>query len=247
MRRTLVGCALLSLAAAWLLPVYAGPPAKVAVVASAEDLKAEAAAKIAGLEESLATSQSYSEDESAIARQAGVLACMAQAIAEHPDKAKVGVSATALRDAAIALRDADSYETAKASFTAAKTALAGNGSPDGTVEFDWLELIDFHSLMEEVNARNSQLRRVIRRPTDPQTDSLHATTMAVLALITHKNTADIENKAEIEKWENYSAEFQASMTELAAALKKKDQAASMELFKRSSASCAECHKTFRVD
>jgi hypothetical protein len=102
----------------------AGAPVDTATVAPVEDLKAEAAAKISSLEELLKDSASFAESKKRqIPQAAGVLACMAQAIAEHKDREKSGVSAADLRDAAFGLIQSASPEDAAKALASAKQAM----------------------------------------------------------------------------------------------------------------------------
>ncbi|HUG93837.1 MAG TPA: hypothetical protein VML55_23615, partial [Planctomycetaceae bacterium] len=126
-------------------------PVKVAEWISVEDLNALAGEQLKTLEQQLGDQGAYDErNEKDIPRTAGALACVAQAIAEHKDHSRLKVSAPALRDAALKLAKADAYSAAATALEQAQGAYAGTGAAGGPVEFDWTELIDVDSLMDEV-------------------------------------------------------------------------------------------------
>ncbi len=237
---------LLSLSLAWLLPVDAAAPVKLASVAPIGDLTAEVKAIIVRLDGFVADKESYTAatDDKKIQQAAGVLACLAQAVAEHEKKAEAKFSAPNLRDAAIAVRDSKTLGDAKKTLDVVKKVHSGEATGEAKVEFPWNKLINLHRVMEEVNARNSKLRRVIRRPKDPQTESLHASTLAVLAVAIHADTHEVKDKKDIGKWQDLSLSYQKSMTSLAAAMKTKD-ASSKTLYLAGAKSCSACHEAFR--
>jgi hypothetical protein len=235
-------------AAAWMVPVYGDAPVKIAAVAPVEDLAAETEAKLAALDELLKDDESYAvEQKKGVAQAAGVLACMGQAIAEHPDKAKVKVAGPDLRNAALAIIGSKTLQEATAALGLAKKAAAGEASGKAETAHAWNKLINLHRLMEEVNARNSKLRGVLRRPKDPREDSLHASTLAVLAVVIHADTHEVKDPAQIPKWQGYALDFQQSMTGLSAALKSGQIEAAKEFYLKSADSCKHCHEAFRKE
>lgn len=226
----------------------AGAPVDTATVAPIDDLKAEASAKIALLGDLLKDADKFAEAKKrSIPQAAGVLACVAQAIVEHKEREKAGVSAANLRDAALAVIKSGSHDDAMKALTSAKQALEGKGDGKAAAEYEWNKLINLHRLMEELNSRNSKIRTALRRPKDPQAESLHATTLAVLALAIHADTHEVKDKSQIPQWQGYAANYQKNMTDLAAAIKAKDKERSSELFKAATTSCNDCHKQFRKE
>ena len=87
----------------------------------------------------------------------------------------------------------------------------------------------------------------IDRPKDPQAESLHATTLAVLALAIHADTHEVKDKSQIPQWQGYATDYRKKMTDLAAAIKAKDKERGNELFRAAQTSCIDCHKTFRKE
>lgn len=233
---------LIALSMALLLPAFADSKSKVVEVAAIDDLAAEIKAQIAKLDGFLESRASHAEarETKSIQQAAGVLACLAQATAEHKNKSEVKIAAPDLRDAAIAVRDSKSMGDAKAGLEKVKVAQGGKAS-GAKVEHPWNKLCNLHRLMEEVKLRNYQLKRVIRRPKDPQQDSLHATTIAVLAIAAHADTHEVKKESEIPEWQGYAKDLRKSMVEVAAALKKKDTKTAKTLWVASAKVCTDCH------
>ncbi len=228
--------------------VNAGAPVDTAMVAPIDDLKAEASAKIAALDDLLKDADKFAEAKKrSIPQAAGVLACVAQAIVEHKEREKAGVSAADLRDAALAIIKSGSHEDATKALVSAKQAFEGKGDGKASAEHEWNKLINLHRLMEEINSRNSKIRAALRRPKDPQAESVHASTLAVLALAIHADTHEVKDKAQIPQWQGFATDYQKNMTGLAAAIKAKDKERSSELFKVATTSCNDCHKQFRKE
>lgn len=247
MKKSLLLVALASLATAVLLPAYGKAPAKLDEVAPVEDLAAEANDKLAELEEYLKDQQTWTEGrETKVVQHAGVLAVVGQAIAEHPHKDKVKINGPALRDAAIAIYKAQSFDDAKAAFERARRAAAGEAEGNAAVEHDWAKLINMHGLMAEVNYRNARLRRAVIRPRNPA-DSRHATMLAVLGLVIYSDTHEVKDKADLPKWHGHATDFRKAMLEAAAAVRNQDAAAGKVSFLNAQKACAACHKTFRVE
>lgn len=231
-----------------LLPCEAAAPLKVATVAPVADLVAEADEKIKLLEESLASDQKYQELKgSAIPADAGVLAVLAQAIAESEEKASWKASAPDLRDGAVTIAQSKSYDDAKKGLAAVKAAhdgKAGSAKP----EAEWNKLCRLGSLMKEINKRNGKLRRATRSlPADPAEVARDASVLAVLALAVHDDTHEVKDAAGIPEWQKLSKEFSAEFTATSAALKKKDKDAASAAFKKGNAACTACHDKWRKE
>lgn len=233
-----------------VLPLgYAASPVDTTAIAPVADLKAEAAAKITALEGLVADAAKFEESKkSQIPQAAGVLACMAQAIVEHKDRDAAKVAAADLRDAALVLTKIADKDHAQATqaLAAAKAAFEGKSDGKAVAEYEWKKLINLHRMMEEINGRNGKIRLAIRRPKDPEAESLHATTLAVLAVAMKADTHEVKDPAQIPKWEGFAEDYRKKMIELAAAMKKKDKAAG-DIFKAAQKSCAECHAVFRKE
>lgn len=245
-RLTFVMC-LASIGVASLLPVFAGAPVKMGTVAPINELAAEAEAKIAALEAGLVSADSYSQGKKAISGDAGVLAVLAQAVAEHDGNAAWKKSAADVRDAAIALANAKSFDEAKKSLDAVKAAQGGKAS-GAKADADWSKLAKLGAVMAEVNKRHGKLRRATKKaPADAGETTRDASVLAVLAVVAQADTHEVKSgkPADIGKWQGYAKDMQANATKAADALRKKDDAAFKETFTTLNKSCTECHKDFR--
>ena len=104
-----------------------------------------------------------------------------------------------------------------------------------------------HDLMEEVNYRNSRLRRAVRRSRDPAKDARHASTMAVLALVLLVDTHEASKPAEITSWKRHTLEFQRNMTAVAVAIRKRETTKVKPLYLKAAKACNACHAEFRAE
>jgi hypothetical protein len=236
--------ALTLLTGACLAPVHAAE--KLSTVAPVADLVAEAELKIKEIEESLATPDAYTKaKKKGVPQSAGTLAVLAQAIAEHDEESAWKKSAADIRDGALAIAKSGSIDDAKKGLEAVKTA-AGGTAGSGKVEHAWDKLIDMDSLMSEVSKRNGKVRKAVSKaPDDFAVASRDASVLAVLSLAIEADTHDVKDKADIEKWKQYSKDLQTSMTKIATTLKAKNQPEAKTLFVGSGASCNKCHTEIR--
>jgi hypothetical protein len=251
LNKILVCLSLGALATSFLLPCQAAAPAKIASVAPITDVVAEAEAKIKGLEEALATENSYRENKgTSIPTAAGVLAVLAQAVVESEEKAAWQPAAADLRDAARAVAAAKSYDEAKTGLLAIKDAHGGKTS-GAKPEAEWNKLSGLKQVMKEINSRAGKLRRATKKkePTEAEfaEAARDASVMAVLGLAAHDDTHEVKSgKAEdIADWKKFSKEFQIQLSAASAAFKKKDMAAGGDAWKKGNAACTECHNKFR--
>lgn len=224
----------------------AAAPVKIKEVAPVADLVTEAEAKIKAIEEALASEDKYQEAKAtALVRDAAVLAVLSQAIAESEEKAAWKASAPDLRDAAIGLGGAKSFDDAKKALAAIKEAHGGKAG-GAKLEAEWNKLGKFGAVMKEVNVRNGRLRRYVRKlPDNPNDAARDASVLAVLALVAHDDTHEVKQAADVPEWQSLSKEFQSQMTAAAAAFNKKDAAGAKAGFDKANAACNSCHKKFR--
>jgi hypothetical protein len=231
-----------------MLPCQGAAPLKIAAVAPVADLVAEAEIKVKALDVSLASEKSYLEGKTtSILSDAGVLAILAQAIVESEEKGAWKASAADLRDGAVAIVKAKSYDEAKAGHAAVKAAHDGKAG-GAKAEADWNKLSRLGALMKEVNKRNGKLRRSTRLlPPNPEEAARDASVLAVLGLATHDDTHEVKDQAQIPEWQKFSKEFSVEMTATAAALKKSDKEAAANAFKKANVACNDCHEKFRKE
>lgn len=225
-------------------PVLAESPVPVEKVISADDLVAEVQYQLEQLNGFVASEGDFAKanEKKKVAQAAGTIACLAQALVEHDD-APEKIAAEALRDAALTLKKPDSIATTKTAIETMQAAMQGKG--EGAAEHDWAKLINLHRMMEEMNARNSQIRRIIRRPKDAAEDSRHASTQAVLGLALIADTHEVKNPDDLPEWNRMATEYQATMSELAKALRSGNLDQAKELYATGAKSCSTCHEKFR--
>ncbi|MAG93496.1 MAG: hypothetical protein CMJ48_07080 [Planctomycetaceae bacterium] len=240
---------LMCIAAGIALPVKGdpAPTKKKPLVPHVGDLVLESRAKLEMLSEFVKDEKTFKEAlEEEQPKAAGVLACMAQAIAEHPDKKSAKVSAVALRDAAIEARDATELDEAKAALAKIETALAGKAEPDGDdVSFAWDELIGMFEMMEEMNTRQSKINRIMRRSREPLEDSLHATTNLVLSIAMEADISYVDEDEDIKLWVDISQEYIEDMQIVAAAIREGKAKDGKKPFLDGVKTCTACHKKLR--
>lgn len=233
--------ALALLACACFVPAFAAE--KISSVAPIADLVSEIEGQVKDLETNLADESKFKKKSNA--RAAGVLAALAQAVAQSDEDAPLKKSAADLRDAAVELSKAGSAADAKKALEGVKAALGGK-SGGAKAEYDWSKFVDVHNLMEEVQSRNAKLGKVIRKGTQDADSVRHATVLAVLGLSLEANPPkDKQDKKDVESWQQYSRDFTAGFADLSASLKAKDAAKVKASYTAVSKSCASCHEKFK--
>jgi cytochrome c556 len=249
LKTALLGLCVGAVGLSLLLPCYAAAPVKIATVAPIGDLTAEAEVKIKSLEDALATDKSWAEGKrTAIPTDAGVLAVLAQATVESDETAAWKAAAADVRDGAIAIATAKTYDDAKKGLATVKSAhggTAGGAKPD----HEWNKLCGLGGVMKEVQRRSTKLTRAtkLKAPDEEKTAeaSRDASVLAVLALAMHDDTHEVKKKDEVPEWQKIAKEFQAEMTAASAAFKKKDLAAATDAVNKGKKACGTCHDKFR--
>ncbi len=230
---------------AFLVPIFAKPPVELQKVASIKDLTALAKEQVESIAEQSETEEKYALTKEEIRREAGVLAVLAQATLEHPDRKTQKMSPLALRDAALKLAKSKTYEGVKSALPQLRAAAGGEGASEKFAEVAWKDLIEMDDLMHVVNAKNSRIRRAARRSRDPEADSRNAALVAVLSLSMAEKTDQLSGADEKTAWKKYALDFQKGMTDLAAAFKAKDKAAIEKHLAFATKACNDCHAHFR--
>lgn len=224
---------------------YAELPVKLDAIAPAADLVSEAQERIKDLTgDLLASEEAYKENADKVRQAASMLAVVSQAIAEHPEDSALKTAAPNLRDAAIVIARADSLSAAQQGVEKLQAAVKGEatGAP---VAYDWAKLTKMHPSMEEMNARASAMRRLLKRPKDPQTDGRHIVAIALLALATDADTHEVKNEADLPKWRELSKELANHMALAAKAVKSKDKEGASKHFAAGMETCTRCHEIFQ--
>lgn len=246
MKRTALICSFLALLAGLSLTSNGAAPATVSDIIDAADLASESkeiAEKIAGAvkdEESFARATEHKT----VATDAGTIACLAQALAEHKDGKASGINAAALRDAAVKLSKTKTLAEAQAGLATVNAALEGKGDK-AEAEHPWNKLINMHRMMEEMELREGRLRRSLARPRRLAQDSRHATVLIALALAMEADTHEVKKEADLPDWNKWAKDYRVAVTGVAQAMKAGDAAKAKELFEKSSETCEVCHEKFR--
>lgn len=224
---------------------FAEAPLKLDAVGTAASLIAEATEKVDELTKQLETAEAYKEAEGPVKQSASLVALIGQALAEHPEASTLKTSGPSIRDAAIKVARAGSYDDAKAAFPALQAALKGEVNPAAKAEFDWAKLTKMHPIMEEMNARATKFRRVLRRPKDPEADSRHVAAIALAAISSHADTHEVKDPADLPQWHAWATELYTHMTASAAAVRAKDIDKAKEHFNAGMETCTKCHDKFQ--
>lgn len=226
--------------------VYAAPPSPspLAKTVSVEDLVAEAHALARDIEEYLIGSDSYKASGRELNHSTTLLMIIGQVLAEHPQPSKLKASGADLRDAAIALNQALDYKSATAALPALRDALDGKSTGKAVVEVEWPKLMKYRPAMEQMNRQLPALRRVMRRPKDPATESRQLLAMALLATPMHADPR-VKTPAEIPEWEAFCESIQTHLSDAAAKMKAKDYTGANEAFVTGMANCNACHERFK--
>lgn len=225
-------------------------PIKLSTVISRDDLQAEAASVIAQVRGLLKSEATYADSaKHELPRAAGVLAVLGQACSEHDTRTTATdiIRGTSFRDAALALKAARSLQAAQAALARLESSFSGKTTKGGPTKRTWKGLISLHDVMEELAARNSKLRRAVRRSRDPKADSRNAATMAVLGLVVLADSHEVRDEADIPKWNRLSLEFQRAASATAAALRAENKAMIKPLYLKTAKSCSDCHADFRSE
>ncbi len=239
--RLTLSCLALYLAVCVIWSAYAESPAPIDQVAPVEDIQHEIDRVVAKLDELLATAESFeAAKETEVPQNFGTLACLAQALAEHPD-ADMAYQGAVLRDAALLYTPGSTYEQAQQAFGARLSV-----PNDVETLHPWNELTDMHAMMEEINARNALIARILRRPQGTPDNISNASTIAILALAMEADTHEVEGEEQTALWKELSAEYRNHMIALAGALRDGADAATVrEHFTAANATCDRCHVEIR--
>lgn len=246
MKKLALAASAFALTAALLLPVDGAAPAKVTDLLDAKQLATEAKAKAVKLGESTADEGAFKRalEFKTIATDAGVIACLAQALVEHEKGAASGIAAASLRDAALKLSKAKKLNDAKEGLAAVEAALAGKKT-EAAKDHPWNKLINMHRMMEEMEYREGRLRRTLRRPRTLERDSSHATVLTVLALAMEADTHEVKDEKNLPKWKTWSQDYRTNVAKLGTAMKANKADEAKKFFEASNKICADCHAEFR--
>jgi|GEM_PF-2012542 len=252
LKTVMLGLSVAAVGLALVLPTYAAAPVKITAVAPIADIAAQVDASVKSLEGFLASNDDFNSNKKKVRTEATVVSVLSQAVGESEEKASVSWNAAAgdVRDAAISIIAAKSYDDAKKGFAALKEAHGGKKGAAAS-EHEWNKLAPLDAIMDAINSRAGKIRSGSRKKADTITEaevadgSGAATVLAVLALAVHDDTHEVKKKEETPEWQKSAKEFQAQMTATAAAFKKKDMAGAADGWKKGNTACNACHDKFR--
>ena len=246
MKRVLICLTLFAAAASAVSISVAGAPADVSKAVGAEELATAARTKAEDLGKAVASEAAYGRamENKIIAKDGGVIACLAQALVEHKDGDASGINATGLRDAAILLSRTKKLADATAALKNVNEALAGKGEK-GEKDHPWNKLVNMHRMMEEFEYQGGKLRRVLKRPRRLENYAENAAVLVVLGLAMEADTHEVKDKTRLPQWTKWSKEYHQAMSGLNTAIKAGDGAKARSIFDAANESCETCHEVFR--
>lgn len=247
MRRFAVVNALFLAFTVCLIPAMGEAPQKVAEIATADDLIAEINAKIELLGQQHANADAFGRatETKDVNQAAGVVAVMAQAIVEHPDGAKAKFKPADVRDAALAIRAAKSFDDSAKAFATLKDAVAGKSDGAAKADHPWNKLTGQGRMMKEIEVRSGLIRRAMRRLQKPDETARDCTALAVLALTMEADTHEVKDQAQLPLWKELSVAYRTEMSHMAKAVRAKDTAKANEHFTAANQACNKCHEQIR--
>ncbi len=220
----------------------AGAPVDLTKIATPEQLKAEITAQMKAVDE-LVKEGKFGEKAAALKQAAGVVAVMSQGVAEL--SAADAPKAVALRDAAIKIWQTKEEADLKTAAADLQKTYTTEATSTAEVAHPWNKLTKMGGMMEEINTRNSKLRRAIRRPKGDVDEQLHAITCAMLTVAMYADTHEVKDKAKVPEWEKMSVDYIEALKTLTKALADKDSKTAEEAYKVANESCEKCHEVFR--
>lgn len=225
--------------------VLANGPKLGSDVATTADLEAEVLALFADVKASVASIEAYQGDSNKLRRTVVQLAVLAQALATHQDDSPLKGVAPTIRDAALRLRSASSYEQAKTEFERLQSAIDSKSASSELADFDWSKLAGTHPLMEVMRERGDKVRKAMRRSKDPVSESRSAMTMALIAQAIAAHAEKLADPDDRQAWNVWSLELQTEMSKTAVAIRKQDSSGALEHFTAAQAACDKCHEKFK--
>jgi hypothetical protein len=238
----------LLLAVALAASAQAQSPVPIDAVAAVPELELEIHAQTEKLAKHLSAEATFEEKKGKAIRESfGLLACLGQALAEHPQKDQSKLNGPALRDAALKFKKNSTYAEAQAALSEAQAVLAGTVAGEHAPLHPWNKLINMHPMMEEMNNRNSQTLKVLKKLKGDPDEVLPAVAWGVLAIAMKADTHEVKNPADLPKWDAFSDEFRAASIKLAAAIKAKDKDEARKWFDKANETCDACHEVFKKE
>lgn len=221
-------------------------PVAIDTIASINELEQLVMKKFDALEKSLGDESKFEELKGkSIRENFGMLALLGQSIAEHSGKAGCKIDGPALRDAALSFNRKGNHAEAIVAADQVRNVLEGRASGEHAQLHPWNKLINMHPMMEEMNAGNSAILKVIKKPRGKPDEVLAATSWGLLAVAMKADTHEVKNSTDLPQWSAWSDDFLASSLKLAEAIRAKDGATGRKWFDQANRTCDACHEKFR--
>lgn len=249
MRRFMTVLTLLAASAMCLIPAMGEAPQKVAEIATADDLIAEINSKLELLGQLHANAEAFARvlETKDVNQAAGVVAVMAQGLIEHPDGAKATFKPADVRDAALAVRAAKSFDDSSKAVGVLKEAVAGKSAGTAKPDHPWNKLTGQGRMMKEIEVRSGLVRRALRRSpiSKPDETARDCSVLAVLALAMEADTHEVKDEKLLPLWKELSVAYRTEMTNMAKAVRAKDSVKANAHFAAANEACSKCHEQIR--
>jgi hypothetical protein len=217
-------------------------------VASVEEIHLLIGDHVARLDKALESDANYEMQKGKEIRQSfGLLALLGQALVESPGPKEGGIDGAALRDAALEFKRNSTSAEAQAALATVHRVLENKSQGEHAPEHPWNKLINMHPMMEELNAQNSRILKVLKRPRGNAEEALPAVTWALLSLAMKADTHEVKNPDDLPKWNAWADDFRHASLKLAEAIRAKDKDEGRKWFDKANETCDACHEVFKKD
>jgi hypothetical protein len=222
----------------------AAAPPKLSTIAPAEDLVKQADKLVEDLDQSTASEAEFKDADTAVARNANLLAITALALGLHDQDSKYKPNARPIYEAAKKLGAAKDFAAAKPAAAELKAATEGKGKAGP--ELQWSDVAAIGSLWNQAESLKTNL------PTDKtyQKKLKNAPRIsAIIAVIGQAAILKPETKTpeETKQWLGFAVEMRDAAAALNSAAHAKDQKAVVAARDRLDKSCNDCHAVFRKE
>ncbi|WP_437204990.1 hypothetical protein [Planctomicrobium sp. SH664] len=226
--------------------LQAETPAAAEPVIEFDELQLLVKRHVDKLTEILVTEESFNEKKSPLMRQSlGLIACIGQYLAEHPQLGEGKLNGPALRDAALIYKRNGSYADAQSALAQIQEVVSGKVTGEHAVEHPWNKLTGLGAAMEEINVQNPPILNFLKRPRGTPEEPLSGITWYLLSKATLADTHEVKDPAKLPEWNQYATEFSNASGDLVTALRAKDKAGDRKAFDLGKKTCNTCHEAFQ--
>lgn len=248
--------------------IEAAPPIAVQSVFDAVDLRTEISDSVTELDKLISSAEAFQANRDAVRRLSQSVALCTQCLIDsgEPFRTKsqensvataVGSpvslkSAISLRNTMQKIRENASHQEASDAWMQYKVSqeeAVNDRDVDLTSErlsesISWNRLISRGESMTLMKERTDRFRKTFRKPGNPQTDSRHATIVALIVLTLHEAPEPAPDSISGKRWRELVLEVNGHFVRSAIAVKKRDSDAA-EHFRLGMESCNACHQVFK--